>query len=420
MTTAVATPGMDCDRQGGLVPVREARRLLLAGLLPVDAPAEVALSEALGRVLAADTGTPLPLPPFDRAAVDGYGVGSLGQGPFTIVGRVTAGGAPPASIAPSQALRLLTGARVPEGVAAVAMSEACSVSGAQVNLAAVPRAGENIRRRGEEAERGDVLLRAGAQLDARHIALLASAGIGRVAVRRRPRVAVLSAGDELAEPGTVAGAAGVFDSNRPMLRAVLAGAGAEVVDLGILPDDRDAIAATLRGAAACDAILASGGVAGSEADHLLGALRQAGGEGAWMPIALKPGKPLVFGWLGGARCLFLPGNPVAALVGAVLFARPLLETLSGALPRDPGWLPAVAKTGWERRPGREEFVPARISGSDAAHRLVVDRLARAGSARLLPLVAAEGLMRVPTEAAHVQSGSTVRFLPFSALGLCAT
>ena len=135
-----------------------------------------------------------------------------------------------------------------------------------------------------------------------------------------------------------------------------------------------------------------------------------------MPIALKPGKPLVFGRLGAARCLFLPGNPVAALVGALLFARPLLAALAGAPTVGPRWLPAVSEDGWDRSPGREEFAPARVTGTDAAHRLVVRRLARAGSARLVPLAAADGLLRVTADSGPVAPGDGLSLLPFAMAG----
>ena len=211
-------------------------------------------------------------------------------------------------------------------------------------------------------------------------------------------------------------AAAVHDSNRPMLAALLASAGAKVVDLGLLPDDRGLVAKTLaRGAAGCDAVIASGGVSGSEADHLLGALRDAGGEGTWTAVALKPGKPLVFGRLGTARCLFLPGNPVAALVGALLFARSLVDRLHGAPDRPACGLPAIAAAGWARHPGREEFAPAVVRDGVP---LSVERIGRPGSARLMPLAAADGLVRIHAEAGPVRPGDAVEFFPFGGcLGL---
>ncbi len=412
-TPAVAN--IDCDHPRGLMSVEAARALLLRGVAPVGEVEEVALALAAGRVLATQVTASFPLPPFDRSAVDGYGLGPYGPGPFGLVATIPAGAPDPGAIGPGEAVRLLTGARIPEGVRAVAMQESCDIVG-RVIVPPVLAPGENIRRRGEDLETGERMLAAGVRLDPRHLALLAAAGHGTALVRRRPRVALLSSGDELLAPGEVPRASSIHDSNRPMLAALLVAAGAEVVDLGLLPDRRDVIAAALRHrAGACDAVIASGGVSGSEADHLLGALRDAGGEGAWIAVALKPGKPLVFGRLGSARCLFLPGNPVAALVGALLFARSLVDRLHGAPDRPARGLPAVAAAGWSRRPGREEFAPAVVREGIP---FSVERIGRPGSARLMPLAAADGLVRVGAEAGTVVPGDAVEFFSFGGcLGL---
>jgi molybdopterin molybdotransferase len=395
----------------GLVPVEAARTALLDGIVPVLDKETVPLSLAAGRVLAAPVFASFAVPPFDRSAVDGYGLAAPGTGPFLLAGSYPAGSSSPRVLLPGQAIRLLTGACVPDGVRAVAMQEGCRIDGDRQLRAPVLADGENIRRRGEDVAPGAQLLDAGVRIDPRHLALLASAGLAEVQVRRRARVAVLSSGDELLAPGALLRDAAIHDSNRPMLAALVAASGAEVVDLGLLPDRRGVIAEALAGAAGCDAIVASGGVSGSEADHLLGALRDAGGEGSWTAIALKPGKPLVFGRLGGARCLFLPGNPVAALVGALLFARPLLARLAGHAPRPLRGLPARLAAGWERKAGREEFAPAMVHPGEE---LFVERVGRPGSARLTPLVAADGLLRVGAGAGTLRAGDMVEFFPFDA------
>lgn len=398
-----------CDRARGLMSVDEALNALLAGSSPVSDEVVVPVGDAAGRVLASPLSAAFPMPPFDRAAVDGYGLTGPGQGPFMLTGSYAAGASGPCSAGAGMAVRLLTGARVPHGVRVVAMQESCHVQGDVIVYAPALAEGENIRRRGEDVAAGERLLPAGIRLDARHLALIASAGIGSVPVLRLPRIALLSSGDELIPPGAPPRPAAIHDSNRPMLAAFLKSAGAEIMDLGLMPDDRSAIAEALRAASGCDAIIASGGVSGSEADHLLGALRAAGGMGQWTSVALKPGKPLVFGQLGRARCLFLPGNPVAALVGALLFARPLLGRLSGRDVRPLRGFPARLTAGWNRRPGREEFAPAVIhDGSE----LSVERIGRPGSARLTPLVAAHGLLRVAASAGPIAPGDMVEFFPF--------
>lgn len=402
-----ATP--DCENERGLISVEAARLLLLGGVVPVAGVEDVPLAYASGRVLAVRIAASFPLPPFDRSAVDGYGLGGDGLGPFGLVATVPAGAPGPDWVGSGEAVRLLTGARVPDGIRAVAMQESCRIFASTI-MAPQLAPGENIRRRGEDFEIGEQMLPPGMRLDPRHLALLAAAGRGVARVRRRPRVALLSCGDELLRPGDAPRASAVHDSNRPMLAALLTAAGADVVDLGLLPDQRAVIAAALvRDAAGCDAVFASGGVSGSEADHLLGALHDAGGEGAWTAVALKPGKPLVFGRLDTARCLFLPGNPVAALVGALLFARSLVDRLHGVPDRPTRGLPATAAAGWTRRPGREEFAPAVVR--DGAP-LSVERIGRPGSARLMPLAAADGLVRVRAEAGSVRPGDAVEFFPF--------
>nr|WP_277817306.1 gephyrin-like molybdotransferase Glp [Pseudoroseomonas aerophila] len=392
--------------------VETARARLLADVQPVWEMEHVSLFAAVGRVLANTVLATSDMPPFDRTAVDGYGVGGPGPGPFQVVGYLPAGAGGLPRVGAGEAVRLLTGAAVPEGVWAVAMQEGCRMDPRSGVVSPTLMRGANIRRRGEDFGAGEAVLEAGTRLDPRHLALLAAAGIGTVAVRRRPRVALFSAGDELLEPGMPHAPGAIHDSNRPMLAALLQGLGAEVHDLGLLPDRRPAIAAALEGASRFDSIVASGGVSGSEADHLLGALRDAGGQGSWCAVALKPGKPLVYGGIGTARCLFLPGNPMAALAGGFLFARPLVARLAGAADGGLRSLPARLASGWDRKPGREEFAPAMLRpGPD----LVVERISKPGSARLMPLVAADGLVRVGRDAGALRVGDAVEFLPFAGI-----
>jgi molybdopterin molybdotransferase len=268
--------------------------------------------------------------------MDGYGLAAadLAPGAATprLVRRIAAGDAPGRTLRPGEAVRLLTGARVPDGVAAVVMEEHAALRDGRVVLTRhAPVAGENLRRRGEDVVEGQALLSVGTRLDARHAALLAAAGLGAVTVRRQVRVALLSNGSELRVAGAAQdGAATVHDSNRPMLRAMLARPEVACADCGLLPDDPAALARALAEAAeGHDLILALGGVSGGDADHLPRALRDAGGQVEVLKLALKPGKPLAYGRLGDARCLFLPGNPLAALVTMLLFGRPLLARLAG-------------------------------------------------------------------------------------------
>jgi len=404
-----------CDSEPGLLPLATARLRLLGAAAPVDAET-LALESALGRVLATAQTAPAALPPFDQAAMDGFGLHAddLHDGARPCVRRrIFAGDPAGLPVSAGEAVRILTGAPVPEGVAAVVMEEHASLDDGRLHTRRLPRNGDNIRRRGEDVAPGDQLVPPGTRLDARHIALLAATGIERVPVRRRLRVALLSNGNEL---GTM-----VRDSNRPMLRALLARPEIACTDLGVLPDDPARLAAELREAAgAHDLILSSGGVSGSDADHLPRALRAAGGAVTVLKLALKPGKPLAHGRLGAALCLFLPGNPLACLVGMLTLGRPLLARLAGIERAVVPALSVVVATSFARKSGREEFMPACFVGVDDSGLPMVKPAGRTGSARLKPLADADGLLWLPAVAEHLAAGDKVQFHPFAAsFGLLA-
>ncbi|MCB4820284.1 molybdopterin molybdotransferase MoeA [Roseicella aerolata] len=409
--TLISAPLACCDTAPGLLPLAAARERLLRAAVPVVGEEALPPGMALGRVLAAAPRAALSLPPFDQSAMDGYALHAADLAPGAaprVARRITAGEAAGPAIGAGEAVRVLTGAALPPGAAAVVMEEHVALRDGRVSARRLPRPGANIRRRGEDLAEGDILLAPGMRLDARHVALLAAAGVGTVAVRRQVRVALLSNGNEL---GTA-----IRDSNRPMLAALLARPEVTLTDLGVLPDDPEALAAALRGAAVGhDLILASGGISGSDADHLPGALRAAGGEAAVLKLALKPGKPLAHGRIGGALCLFLPGNPLAALVGMLTLGRPLLARLAGlATEMGPAPLAAVAAAGFSRKPGREEFLPARIIDQDGFGLPLLEPSGPFGSARLTPLAAADGLLWLPAATERVAPGDMLRFHPFAA------
>lgn len=407
-------PGSHCDQATGLLPPAMARERLLAAASPVAGTETLRLADAHGRILAEAPAARLDLPPYDQSAMDGFGLGAGDLAPGRcpeVVRSVAAGADPGGSLATGQAVRLLTGAALPAGVAAVVMEEHVALRDARVHPQRALRAGDNIRRRGEDVARGEALAAPGTRLDPRQIALFAAAGIAEVAARRQVRVAILSNGDELRGP--------INDSNRPMLRAMLARPELRCSDLGLLPDDRAAIASVLRDAAGShDLVIASGGVSGSDADHLPGAIQDAGGMVETLKLALKPGKPLAHGRIGTALCLCLPGNPLAALVTMLVFGRPLVARLSGASDRQPLAHAAVAGESFTRRTGREEYAPASVVGHDAGGLPIVVREGTGGSARLKPLSRADGLLWLPADRAAVTPGDALRFYHFSAaLGL---
>ncbi len=406
-----------CDRPGLLEPEHALARIL-SFVQPIEGAEEVALIEATGRITISAIRSKISLPPFDQSAVDGYAILDRdiadARTVLTRVGRVAAGSPTTQTLTPGETVKLLTGAAIPPGVDAVVMEEKVQLSGDRVTLrAATP--GLNIRRKGEDVQAGSEIIGAGAVLDARHIAILAASGINRLFVRRRLRVAVLSTGDELIASGTTLESGQLHDANGPMLMSLLRSPAIQIDYLGRAPDDRAALQEAFTGAASSyDLVLSSGGVSGSDADHVVPAIQDAGGECQAMSLALKPGKPLAAGRLGSTPILALPGNPVAAMVGALLFARPLIEALIGAVSSKRGAIAARTAKPFEHGLGRAEFVPVAITGFDEQGTPHLEKLGRGGSARLRPLILADGLARIPGNVGNLGAGDPVSFYPFKA------
>ncbi len=400
-------------------PVDEALALLRGRLACVTGTETVAVARALGRVLAADAVARRSNPPAPNAAVDGWGfaAAATGEGPqeLPIAPGRAAAGAPFAGAVPfGHALRILTGAILPEGVDAVVLEEDCATDGARVAFHGPVKARANTRKAGEDIAAGAVALPAGHRLRPPDLAFLTAAGLDRVAVRAPLRVGVLSTGDEIAaEPGPdPLPPHRIPDANRPMLLGMVARFGHAPVDLGHVGDDRAALAARLdAGAARCDAILTSGGASAGDEDHVSALLREGGSLTAWR-IAVKPGRPLALAMWKGAPVFGLPGNPVAAFVCALVFARPALSMLAGEGWRAPAAFTVPAAFAKAKRAGRREYLRARL---DAQGRAEV--YASEGSGRIGGLSWAEGLVELPDGACRVEPGAPVRFLPYAGFGL---
>lgn len=283
--------------------------------------------------------------------------------------------------------------------------------GGRVAFRAGTRPGANTRKAGEDAKEGEVVLRAGQSLRAPDLALAAAVGQGRLPVRTRLRVAVLSTGDEICEPGGVPGPGGIFDANRPMLLSLAARWGHAPVDLGRVPDDRATLRATMdRAAEEADVILTSGGASAGDEDHVSALLREAEALQEWR-IALKPGRPLALGLWKGAPAFGLPGNPVAAFVCTLIFARPALSLLAGAGWHMPEGFMVPAAFSKRKKPGRREYLRARMRDGRA------EVFASEGSGRVSSLSWAEGLVELPDGAAEIAPGDPVRFMPYGSFGL---
>ncbi|PZQ18107.1 MAG: molybdopterin molybdenumtransferase MoeA [Ancylobacter novellus] len=407
-----AEPRSGKDR---LLGVEDAQALAAALVTAPVGVERAALAGLGGRVSAEDVVSPTPLPPFDHSAMDGYAVASSGR-EHVVRARLAAGsGGARATLMPGEAARIMTGAPVPPGAVAVVMQERVSASGERILLETAVEPGANIRRRGEDVAVGDVVVPAGVRLDARHVAILAAAGVADIAVRRRAVVGLMSTGDELVRPGRPLGPGMIHDANRPMLAALLAQPAVEAVDLGVAPDDREELASLVADAALrCDMIVTSGATSVGEEDHLAAAVLAAGGRLDLARVAIKPGKPVIAGHVGRAVLIGLPGNPFAALVAWLLVGRVALERLAGLAPKPLAPLSALAGFSQKGPGGRTEFAPAKLVGVGKGGLPVIEKLGRGGSARLAPLIAADGLAVIAAGRDEVRKGDMVGFLPFEA------
>ncbi len=320
-----------------MIPLTEAQNKVLAGckVLP---EAVVSITQACGLVTAETVVAPELVPPFDNTAMDGFAVRSqdVAKAPVTlaIAGTVSAGAAPSCEVGQGEAVRIMTGALIPHGADAVVMVELTQTSsdGSQVTVAKAVPAGNHIRRAGEDLNKGQLVFEPKEVLTPGHLGVLASLGIYEVRAYPRPRVGVLSTGDELVEGPQPLQAGQIRDSNRHTLLALLAEAGCEPVDLGCTPDDEAQIAASIRsGIASCDALLTSGGVSMGDYDYVKKVLDEIG-DMAWMQVAIKPAKPLAFGLVDEVPVFGLPGNPVSSMVSFELFGRPALRKMMGYHP----------------------------------------------------------------------------------------
>ncbi|MDH4290707.1 MAG: molybdopterin molybdotransferase MoeA [Aquincola sp.] len=414
-------------RRPALMTLDEAIVLLEAGAAAariVDVET-VSTFDALGRVLAADLVSPIDVPPADNSSMDGYAVRGADvpvAGTVLRVSQRIAAGHVGAPLAAGSAARIFTGAQIPMGADAVVMQEQCDAIGdTEVRINVLPAPGQWIRHRGEDVMQGSTVLPRGMRLTPQAMGLAATVGAATLPVWRRPRVAMLSTGDELVMPGTVAPAdlppGAIFNSNRFMLRGLLQAAGCEVTDLGIVPDRLAETRDALRHAAVGhDLILSSGGVSVGEEDHIRPAVRAEGRLDLWQ-LAIKPGKPLAFGAIRRAdhgkadEALFmgLPGNPVSGFVTFVLAVAPVVRILQGLPGKALAASPMRADFDWSRPDKRREFLRVRRNASGG-----LDLFANQSSGVLTSAVWADGLVDNPPGQA-IRRGDTVGFLAMDGL-----
>lgn len=381
---------------------------------PPAASERVALAEARGRVAAEPVRSATDLPPFPASAMDGFAfrwrpdLASLSVAGASLAGLPFAG-----SVAEGECVRIMTGAPLPADCDTVVVQEDCERDGTVIRIRSAARPGANVRARGNDLRRGDVVIEPGKRLNPFDIGTLAACGCAAASVWARPRIAVFSTGDELQPPGTALAFGNIYDSNRFAVAALLAALPVEVDNLGVLADDADAIAGALTGASAdCQMILTSGGVSVGDADLVKSTL-EALGELTFWRLNLKPGKPVAFGRIGPSLLLGLPGNPVSTIVTFLLIAKPAIERLCGMEPTPTVAVSAELTEPIAHKPGREEYQRGIATYTD--HDVRVRTTGDQGSNRMSTFAAANCLIRIPASSGNLAPGLQVAVLPFEGL-----
>ena len=407
----------DCFAFGsGLLTVAGALAEIEARVVPLVETEMVRLPAAAGRILARDVIATMNLPPHDNSAVDGYAVSHAdlipdGDTVMPVTGRVAAGHPLDRPARRGEAIRFFTGAAMPEGTDTVMMQEDCALEAGRVLIKPGIKRGANRRLAGEDVPEGEVALPAGQRLRAPDLGLAAALGRRDLCVFRPLRVALLSTGDEVFDPGATLPHGAIYDANRFMLAALLAGLGCVVSDFGIRPDREAALVDVLAAASAQhDLIVTSGGVSTGEEDRIKSAVEGLGRLHFWR-LAIKPGRPVALGQVGGVPLIGLPGNPVAAIVTFLVLARPLIAKLAGATASEPRLFPVRAGFGYRKRPGRREYLRARLERKGEA--VVAVKYPRDGAGILSSIVRSDGLVIVDETVSELTVGTIVDFLPFS-------
>lgn len=394
-----------------LQPIRAALEALLADVTPLGAEC-VPLEAAGGRVLADVVTAQLDVPPFDNSAMDGYALRASDAGKWLPISQRIAAGSPAVPLAQGSCARIFTGGEIPEGADCVVMQERVTQDGDQALMPDALPVGDNVRRQGRDVHQGELLLAAGERLEAAALGHLAGQGITQVSVRRRPRVALLSTGDEVVDPGTPLKPGQLYNSNRPMLKRLLENFGAEVVQRVSVPDDyAQTVTLLTQAASVADVVVSTGGVSVGEEDHVKAALESLGQLDMWK-LAIRPGKPLALGRLPredgcDARFVGLPGNPVSGFVGAWLFLRPLMGALLGcptlsALPS----LMATANFTTSTGP-RQHYMRVALRFSEAG--IIADAFEDQNSGVLSSCISADALAVIDPHQ-QIEKGTAIRCL----------
>jgi molybdopterin molybdotransferase len=386
--------------------------LVAAAPLP-KAPDSVLLCAALNRVLSADLVSPIAVPPANNSQMDGYAVRSSdcdqAGAVLTVTQRIPAGKPSSQPLLAGQAARIFTGGFMPQGADAVVMQEACSANGDTLTVNEAVSTQQWVRPQGSDVAQGSLVLSAGTRLNAAQLGLVASLGRANVLVNPRLRVGLLCTGDELIEPGQPLPLGSIYNSNRPMLTALLQGLGCEVVDAGNVADTLPATQAALADLASrCDVIVSTGGVSVGEEDHVKPAVQALGELNLWT-IAIKPGKPLAFGRVAHTPFIGLPGNPVSSFITFVMLVRPYVLRATGVVDVEPPRIPVQAAFEWSKADKRCEFLRVQLNAQGKA-----ELFPNQNSGVLTSAAWAHGIVDVPA-GSMIHEGDTVSYIPMAAL-----
>lgn len=401
----------------GLLSVADARARIDALVTPINGTEQLPIRSALNRILAIPVISSINVPPYTNSAMDGYALNGTdlpvsGTIRLNIIGRAMAGAPFAGSVAPGQAVRIMTGAVIPEGADTVLMQEHVTADGEVIEIGSGHKTGQNVRMAGEDMAIGATVLAPGKQLLPAEIGVLASLGIAEVRVTRRLRVAFFSTGDELRSLGEPLEAGQIYDSNRYTLHGMLSRLGVEILDLGVIRDDRDAIRQAFKDAAeVADVVITSGGVSVGEADFVKQTLDEMGKVDFWK-IAMKPGKPLAFGKLDDAMFFGLPGNPVSVMATFYQFVQPALQKMMGMslLPALTLKVPCAVEL--KKEPGRLEYQRG-ILQSDVDGNMSVTTTGRQGSHVLSSMSQSNCFIILSAECTGVHRGDPVVVQPFA-------
>lgn len=407
---------MGCCDAPGLMPIEEAMDKMLSRIKPIQTTLYLPLADALGFVLAEDILSPIHVPPFDNSAMDGYAIRIQdleSSSVLPLAGKSFAGQPFEGEWPQGTCVRIMTGAKIPEGCDAVIMQENTEVTnaGIQFNQTDV-KPQNNIRPTGDDIKQGDIVLAKGARLTPRDIPMIASLGVSHVTVVRKPKVAFFSTGDELKPLGEPLDEGQIYDSNRYGIKPLIENFGCEAVDLGIIPDCPETLKATFEQAQTlADVVVTSGGVSVGEADYTKDILEELGEIGFWK-LAIKPGKPFAFGKLSTAWFCGLPGNPVSAVLTMYVLVQPMLAKLAGHTEwKAPESIPATTKTAFKKAPGRTDYQRGIYTLEDG--KFVVETTGNQSSGAFRSMSLANCFVVLERERGRVEVGETVQIQLFN-------